>query len=599
MALSVYYRCRIFDNFNNRDLGIRKIITLLPENISGDARGWTTTPDVNAPAYPEACNKFGVARFLLIQGPGRTFFHTTDVRTIIETTSSTILFTPPTAKMNDLLWTLTFSELPGRRIEIRLGQTSMNFVFIMEDGTGGSYSKDCYINWQSIWSDYGAAAVFCGFPCIDTTGEYVGIPEYRATVIYQSGATYVEPPVIYQSSIGFSNLSDSSAVWKRFFGDYDPIGYSDDDNPYDDLVDGSTQGGEDTNFDEDSDDVDLDNLPVIDAIGTGFATIFTPSKSQLKALADVFWDSNIFTAMQNLIENITDMFTSLAMVPFNVTAGNTVEVTWFGFAITEIYLTLASQQYYEFDMGSINLDNDSRIFKYDNCLDYSPFSKLGIYLPFIGFQDLDIDECRNATLHLKYRIDILSGACVAIIEVDGKAIYQFSGNCLTQIPITNENMQSLVTDAVNVGIAASTARTAGAASAADIAAVDSNEKLSSAQKEAHKMHAEVTSTHADNHLRSAAANAVMGLKPQYNKTGSVSSSASMLAVKQPYLFLTTSRLAIPKYYEHYAGFPSNITDKLSKFSGFTVVESIRLNNLVATTPEVEEIYKLLKNGVII
>ena len=379
---------------------------------------------------------------------------------------------------------------------------------------------------------------------------------------------------------------------------YEPI-IPDDDNPYDGLVDGDNKGGSNTNFSDESDTVALDNLPGIDAIGTGFATIFTPTKSQLKDLADIFWNQNVFAALQNLVENISNMFTSLAMVPFQVTSGRTVSVTWLGLFDVGVSLTLASQQYYEFDMGSINLADDNRVFTYDNCLDYSPFSKLGIYLPFIGFQDLDIDECRAETLHLKYRIDILSGACLAIIEVSGSVLYQFSGNCLTQIPITNENMQSLVSDAVNVGIAAASARVAGAASSADIAAAENSAKMSQSQKEAHRMHAEVTRHNADAHLASASANAVLGLKPQYNKTGSVSSAVSMLGVKQPYLFLTTSRLAIPRYYEHYAGFPSNITDKLKNFSGFTVVDNIRLNGLVATSQEVDEIYQLLKKGVII
>lgn len=404
-----------------------------------------------------------------------------------------------------------------------------------------------------------------------------------------------------QYALGYSQSTGGTTFSKndvdRWFGDYE-VEETDYDNPYDDLVDDENQGGEDTNFGENSDNVSEDDLPTYDAVGTGFATIFTPNKTQLKQLADVMWNSNVFTALQNLVENITNMFTALSIVPFNVERGNEVEVSWLGLPLTSIYLYLAAKQYYEFDMGSINLNDDNRIFKYDNCLDYSPFSKLGIYLPFIGFQELDIDECRNRVINLKYRIDILSGTCVAIIKLDGSTLYQFTGNCLTQIPITNASMQSLVTDAVNVGIAMANAKSAGAASAADIkAAEDSN--ISAAKKDAHKAHARVTQSNADAHLQSAAANAMMGLKPQYNKTGSVSAAASLLSVKQPYLFLHTPKLSIPSNYQHYAGFPCNMTGKLSNFSGFTVVESIRLNDLVATSQEVEEIYTLLKQGVII
>lgn len=368
----------------------------------------------------------------------------------------------------------------------------------------------------------------------------------------------------------------------------------DDDNPY---WDGgiSDIGGGDGNFSEDSDTPETSIMPLIGAVGTGFATIFKPSVSQLKDLSELFWNSNVFTFLQNLVENITNMFTSLAMVPFDVDAGRQVSVTWLGID-TAINLTLAAKQYYEFDMGSIDMANDSRIFTSGSVLDYSPFSKLGIYLPFIGYQELDIDECRDAVINLRYRIDILSGACVAILKVGGRDLYQFTGNCLTQIPITNENMQSLVSDAVNVGIAAAGVGATGASVGADLAEAASSK---SGIEFGDIANAHRSITRAESGLASASANAVIGSKPTFNKSGAISSSASMLAVKQPYLFLSTPRQSIPEHYQRYRGFPSNITSRLGDLSGFTVVEDIRLNGLVATSPEVAEIYDLLKKGVII
>ena len=89
------------------------------------------------------------------------------------------------------------------------------------------------------------------------------------------------------------------------------------------------------------------------------------------------------------------------------------------------------------------------------------------------------------------------------------------------------------------------------------------------------------------------------MKPNFKHSGSIGSTGGLLAVKQPYLFLTTPNEAVPKGYQKYCGFPCNITDKLGNFSGFTVVEDIRLNGLVATSPEVKEIYRLLKTGIIV
>ena len=124
-------------------------------------------------------------------------------------------------------------------------------------------------------------------------------------------------------------------------------------------------------------------------------------------------------------------------------------------------------------------------------------------------------------------------------------------------------------------------------------------KMSEASREAKIAHAHAHVASSAGQLSSATANAAMGMKPTYGKAGAISGSASLLSVKQPYLFLTTPRQSIPDHYQRYCGFPSNISGKLSSFSGFTVVEDIRLNGLVATSPEVSEIYELLKKGVII
>lgn len=368
----------------------------------------------------------------------------------------------------------------------------------------------------------------------------------------------------------------------------------DGDNPYEEggYSEPSESNG---NFSEASDNPVTDAMPNITAVGTGFATIFTPSLSQLRALSGLFWSSNVFDFFQNLVENINEMFVSLAMVPFEVDNIGPVSVTWIGID-TAVTLDLAGEQFYEFDMGSIDLSNDERIFTSGSALDYSPYSRLGIYLPFIGNQELDIDECRNAVVNLRYRIDILSGDCIAIINIDGTDLYQFAGNCLTQIPITSQNMESLVSNGVNIAIAAAGVGASNTMAGAAVEASQASKDLTDSQKQER---IDARTFHSRSSLASATANASMGMKPVYKKTGAIGGSTAMLAVKQPYLFLTTPVQSMPENYERYCGFPSNITATLGSLDGYTVVEDIRLNGLVATSEEVEEIYSLLKGGVII
>ena len=386
------------------------------------------------------------------------------------------------------------------------------------------------------------------------------------------------------------------------------------DNPYW-GGDYSAPGGGDPqkqNWSENSDVVIADPLPDETHYGAqacGLVTVFTPSDSQLRYLSDVIWGNGFFQFMQNLVENISDLFISLGMVPFTVTKGATVEVTWFDFAIsgqqvgTGIYLDKAASQFAEFDMGTIMLDgSDDRIFATDSVLDYSPYSRLGIYLPFIGYQELDIDECRGSSLNLKYRVDILSGTVVAQITINGRTIYQFTGDCLTQLPLTAMDAQGMISNAVNIGIAAASAGATGAvASAGDALTAENlaNGDISAASAELQNAQHAAQVSNARGSLAAASANGMMGMKPNFKKSGAIGASASLISVMQPYLFLETPRQSMPDGYEKVCGFPCNIGGTLGDFSGFTVVEDIRLNGLVATSPEVEEIYQLLKSGVII
>lgn len=482
-------------------------------------------------------------------------------------------------------------------ISYRLGDTE---VFSM-NAPIGAYDASYNMNYSTTKFQAVLNGISIPWVCTGTDGELT-FGSCRINCGYVADKTNGEQDdptgsVISASIIRNTALFDDFVTW---IGDYEPTEEVDPDNPYSGGgTSGTTQDTEgwmgDGNFADDSDMPNTDELPSISAVGTGMTTIFRPSISQLRALSNLFWNADVFSFLQNLVENITNMFVSLAMVPFNVTAGATVSVTWLGID-TAISLTLAAKQFYEFDMGSINLGNDSRIFTSGSALDYAPFSTLGIYLPFIGYRDLDIDECRGAVLNLRYRVDILSGACVAIIKVDGRDIYEFTGNCLTQIPITNETMQSLVSDAVNVGLALSGSQAAGAvAGAAEADAIAAGETLT----EEKAAHLNQMVGRSRGQLASATANAAMGMKPSFAKTGAVSGSVAMMSVKQPYLFLKTPRQSIPEHYQRYCGFPSNISGRLGEFSGYTVVEDIRLNGLVATSPEVAEIYKLLKSGVII
>lgn len=65
------------------------------------------------------------------------------------------------------------------------------------------------------------------------------------------------------------------------------------------------------------------------------------------------------------------------------------------------------------DCGSVEIPEQNQ-----SLLDYSPFSRLTIYLPFVGFQELDDKVVVGHTLKVQYTVDVLSGRCLAQLFVD-------------------------------------------------------------------------------------------------------------------------------------------------------------------------------------
>lgn len=80
----------------------------------------------------------------------------------------------------------------------------------------------------------------------------------------------------------------------------------------------------------------------------------------------------------------------------------------------------------DIDCGSIQIDET-----FKSVMDYAPFSRLTIFLPFIGFQELDVSMVMNNVLHVVYTVDVMSGRCLAklfvVIEENECCIAEYGG----------------------------------------------------------------------------------------------------------------------------------------------------------------------------
>ena len=348
------------------------------------------------------------------------------------------------------------------------------------------------------------------------------------------------------------------------------INEQDTQNPY--AYDGvSGMGGGDGKYDLSSDgETAVPDLPDIDAADLGFVTMYCPTKSQLKDLAAFMW-SNAFdlNTYKKLFTDPMDSIIGLAIVPVSPSVGGSKNVM-FGQIDSGVNMNSLTSQYVKVDCGSVDIDKYVGSF-----LDYD-YTKISIYLPYIGFRPLDTDDVMGRTISVEYNVDCLSGACAAFISVSGRGVlYSYNGSCISNVPLTASNFSGAIQNAVSAIISGAGAVAGAATGAAPLTAMGVAGLLNSA------------------------ANTALNSKPDIQRSGNLGGSAGILSVQHPFVVIQRPDVSVPSNMAGYIGQCSNITMSLSNCHGFTMVEYIHLHDIDATSQELTEIETILKGGAIL
>lgn len=287
-------------------------------------------------------------------------------------------------------------------------------------------------------------------------------------------------------------------------------------------------------------------------------TLYNPSRGDLDNLANFLW-SNTWSVdtFKKIFANPLDCILGLMVMPY-LDADVSTKTMNVGNISTGVSMHYFTKQFYDFDCGDIVINE-----YYASYLDYSPYTKINIYLPFIGDRQLNIDEVMNKTINVKYRFDLASGDCIAFISVNDSVLYSYSGNCAARIPLSANNWGGLMPSLLS-GI------TAVGSAAAGIPA-----------------------------LGTAAALAVATMKENISHTGNIQGSAGLMGIQTPYIIINRPRQAFPLNQNKFTGYPSFMTESLYSLNGYTEIEACNLSNIPATGDELIEIDRLLKGGVLL
>lgn len=327
--------------------------------------------------------------------------------------------------------------------------------------------------------------------------------------------------------------------------------------------------------------VGIPSFPPLSATSTGIVGLFAPSPSQMQALADYMWTDfggtgtdvtevlkEIVEALKRTISNPLDYVIGLNIIPSQGLSIGDSSVIKFGFTSSGVSMPRLSNQYFEVDCGSISFPPLCG----DTFLDYAPYSKFSIYLPYIGVKDVDANDFVGHTIGVKYHGDTVTGGVTAYITKDGSVMYQYSGCCALNIPLSADNWGNTISGAVQIATSLVAAGASGGAAGVGMAAAKG--------------------------AASVASNPSL-LSPQVSHSGAVSGGAGCMAVQYPFVIREAVRFHSTAGFNKFSGYPSYYNRSLGDVSGFTTVLDVHLENVTATNVEISEIENLLKSGVIL
>lgn len=118
--------------------------------------------------------------------------------------------------------------------------------------------------------------------------------------------------------------------------------------------------------------------------------------------------------------NFTDEIASLQLYPFKIKSYVTGEInvleTAKGWMIGVNAYDISWQAYYQ-TLGEFYVRH-----KYNNFIDYKGYTQIKVFLPFLGFVDVDINECIGKYLQFRLLTDFTTGKGLYIIGVSNSSI---------------------------------------------------------------------------------------------------------------------------------------------------------------------------------
>lgn len=180
---------------------------------------------------------------------------------------------------------------------------------------------------------------------------------------------------------------------------------------------------------------------IVPASGSGLIHVYNPTPGEFVGFGNWLWVTYADTTIEKIWNNPFDGIIGaheLYATPQRDGRDNIRS----GFLVCPVTSDLVRQRYTEIDCGTVIVPEF-----YGNYFDYSPYSQAYIYLPFIGINEVSIDDIVGHAVNIRYRVDAYNGSCIAMIYVAKSGYrnlcYQFGGNCAVEVPLAGGSQAAI------------------------------------------------------------------------------------------------------------------------------------------------------------
>lgn len=336
----------------------------------------------------------------------------------------------------------------------------------------------------------------------------------------------------------------------------------------------------DYSYDFEGDEIELPGAPdetVSGVLASGFLNIYRPSDTQLQSFGAALWTNlfntkwydkdNVANLILNAVSDPINFIVGLFMLPVSPNVGANSGIFLGGINVNTVSAPKVAAQFKTIDFGTIEIDE-----LYGNYLDYS-HSQLSIYLPYVGVADIDVQEVNGGSITLRYTIDCFTGACVANVKCvkytktpwgktyKNSTVHSYTGNVAIQLPISAGSFDTMLSGLINVGLG-----------------LGMNQPAKALQ---------------------GVGDMINGMAGDVTTRGSLSSNTGKCCYQTPYLMFTRPIEVRPKNLGNVHGYSAGAGGVLNSFRGYVECTDIKLDGIVATTSEIDELRQLCTSGIYI